>query len=106
MKIEKGKIEQGDEVYASLSIAGKVIAELKETDAEKMDDILHKLRTLALRYSGMTRVYIRNHTKGWSLQLPLMLCKSLFALRTRDSLVAEGICDRDGQLLIPFGTTA
>ena len=48
MNIEKGKIERGDEVYATLSLAGKTIVELKQVnDVSGIEDVMRKLRLLA-----------------------------------------------------------
>ena len=101
--IEKGKIERGDEVYATLSLAGKTIVELKQVnDVSGIEDVMRKLRLLAGLYTGMARVYIRNRSKGWAMQLSMLMCKSVRSLRTRSQLVAEGVCDASGQYLIPF----
>lgn len=103
MNIEKGKIERGDEVYATLSLAGKTIVELKQVnDVSGIEDVMRKLRLLAGLYTGMARVYIRNRSKGWAMQLSMLMCKSVRSLRTRSQLVAEGVCDATGQYLIPF----
>lgn len=103
MNIEKGKIERGDEVYATLSLAGKTIVELKQVDdVTGVDDVMRKLRLLAGLYTGMARVYIRNRSKGWAMQLSMLMCKSVRSLRTRSQLVAEGVCDATGQYVIPF----
>lgn len=103
MNIEKGKIERGDEVYATLSLAGKTIVELKQVDdVAGVDDVMRKLRLLAGLYTGMARVYIRNRSKGWAMQLSMLMCKSVRSLRTRSQLVAEGVCDATGQYVIPF----
>lgn len=103
MRIEKGRIEQGDDVYAALSVSGMTVAELRNVQAVGIDDILVALRRMAARYSGMARVCIRNKTRGWMVQLPVLLCKSVFSLRTRESMVAEGLCDPDGQMRLQFG---
>ena len=36
------------------------------------------------------------------MRLPLLLCRSVFSLRTKDALEAEGLCDKYGQLRLSF----
>lgn len=102
MKIEKGKLEKNDDVCAMLSVEGKPVVELNSVSAEKVDDILQALCRRASHCSGMASVSIRNRTRGWMMRLPLLLCRSVFSLRTKDALEAEGLCDKYGQLCLSF----
>lgn len=103
MKIEKGKIEQGDSVYAALSMAGKTVVEMPHiTEAAGVDDVVQALRKAANPHLGMANVCIRNRTRGWMLQMPVLLCKSIFSTRTKEAMAADGWCDGAGQLRLRF----
>lgn len=102
MRIEKGKIELGDDVYATLTVAGETVVELKDAEATGVDDVMRKLRRLARHCSGVAKVYIRNRTRGWAMQIPMLICKSLLSVCSREELVADGYCESNGQLIIRF----
>ena len=102
MKIEQGKIEQGDKVFATMTLNDRTTVELKCEDVSGIDDVINKLRRLVRKYRGIASVCIRNVTQGWSLRRNVMLCNSLLHMKSVDELIAEGVCERSGQLLIQF----
>lgn len=93
MRIENGKIEKGDEVYATLSVAGNTMVELQKVEAASIDEIMQKLRKTASLYTGLAKVYIRNRTRGWSVQ------KAMFA---STQLPPRYSCDSTGQYSLQF----
>ena len=80
MEIEKGRIEKGDEVFAALTMPGQTVVELHSVTFGGIDDVLLELRKKAVRYTGISKVSIRNRTRGWMLHLPLMLCRQISPL--------------------------
>ncbi len=96
------QLEYGDEVFATISIGTKTIVTLKEENARGLDEIINKLRCAASHYRGLAHISIRNATRGWSIKRTLLLCKSIMQLHTFDQLVADGYCDRSGQMIIRF----
>ena len=102
MKIEQGKIERGDRVFATMTLKDRTTVELKCEDANGVEEVIEKLRKLVRKYRGIASVCIRNVTQGWSLRKNIMLCSSLLHMKSIDELIAEGVCERSGQLLIQF----
>lgn len=74
MTIEKGRVEMGDEIFAAISVWGKPVAELKSVSFGCLDDVFFELRRRASRHVGLTKVSVRNRTRGWMIQVPLLLC--------------------------------
>lgn len=63
----------GDRVLARLSLNGRVVAEFVSDRLSDMSQLLNavRYRTRALR--GLAQLYVRNLTRGWSEERPLML---------------------------------
>lgn len=102
MKIEQGKIERGDRVFATMTLKDRTTVELRCEDANGIEEVMDKLRQLVCKYRGIASVVIRNVTQGWSLRKNIMLCNSLLHLKSIDEMIADGTCERSGQLLIQF----
>lgn len=94
MRIENGKIEKGDELYATLTVAGNTMVELRKVEASSIEEIMAKLRKLASHYTGLAKVQIRNRTRGWAMQ------KSMFASTSLRELPPA--CDSTGQYALQF----
>lgn len=99
---EAKRLQKGDQIYASITMQGVTVAEIREDNANSIDEVVKKLRKIAKDITGMSKVYIRNMTQGWVVNLSLMLCKSLVKFKSRAELVAEGYCEPNGQLIIQF----
>lgn len=93
MRIENGRIEKGDELYATLTVAGSTMVELKKVEASSIEEIMRKLRKTASRYTGLAKVHIRNRTRGWAIQ------KAMFA---SNPLQPQYTCDNTGQYALQF----
>lgn len=102
MEIERGRIERGDLVFASVCVAGETVAELSDCHSSSFDDLMGRLSRLAARFTGMARIYIRNRTRGWAMQLPLLLCRPSLSLCGHRQSQEGGLCDKYGQLSIQF----
>ena len=87
------RIEKGDELYATLTVAGSTMVELKKVEASSIEEIMRKLRKTASRYTGLAKVHIRNRTRGWAIQ------KAMFA---SNPLPPQYTCDNTGQYALQF----
>lgn len=68
-------IKYGDKIFVRMQRYGninKTIAEFTFSDVSDMNDIYGQLRALSPQSEGLTRLYVRNVTRGWSLQQPYM----------------------------------
>lgn len=62
-----------DEVYATLSQRGIVVAKVKMQGIKSLSDVLLQLRSLASNCVGLATLKIRNYTQGWSQRKSIML---------------------------------
>ena len=63
----------GDRVYARLTMCGNTIAEITGDRFAGVTDVITFLRHKASRVRGLTSLYVRNQSQGWSVERPLML---------------------------------
>lgn len=67
-------ISYTDRVYARLTLAGRVVAELTRDRIDSYTTLLTLLRSMAPACCrGLARLCVRNMTRGWTLERPLML---------------------------------
>lgn len=69
-------IAYGDEIFVRvvrIQYGRKVLADFRITTVRDLCDIFGELRHYTRGERGLTRVYIRNRTRGWSIEQPFML---------------------------------
>lgn len=67
-------ISYTDRVYARLTLAGRVVAELTRDRIDSYTTLLTLLRSMVPACCrGLARLCVRNMTRGWTLERPLML---------------------------------
>lgn len=72
-RFEKNTIDYTDRVYGSLTVAGRKVAELTLEGLDGISSLVVLLRTLAPEVRGLARLTVRNMSRGWRLERPLML---------------------------------
>lgn len=73
----------GDRIQARLILNGRVVADFISDRIADMTELLNAVRFRTRELRGLARLYIRNITRGWSEDRPLMLY-------TRDSAGGVG----------------
>lgn len=63
----------GDRIYARLCLNGRKIVEFMIEKVASMTELLGELRSHAREARGLCRLYVRNMSRGWSMERPLML---------------------------------
>lgn len=86
-------MKYGDRIYARLSLNGQKILEFMIEKVSDFTELLGELRAHTRRYRGLCRLYVRNLSRGWSMERPLMLYPETYptpggALRERLSAAA------------------
>lgn len=76
MKINHGEIRKGDRIYARLVMGSRTIVELMLETVSGMTDVLGEIRKKCRSVRGLARLYVRNHSRGWAEERPLMLYSS------------------------------
>lgn len=67
------KIEYTDRIYACLTLAGQIVAELTRDRVTDFSALLCMLRAATPSLRGLARLRVRNMTRGWTMERPLML---------------------------------
>lgn len=68
-----GRIEYGDRIFARLTMAGRTVVEIMLDRVSDMTELIGEMRHASFGLKGLAKLYIRNHSKGWSNERPLML---------------------------------
>lgn len=90
MKKKEYRLAMGDRIYAMLSVNGRKIAEFTLDRVADMTQLIGEMRNYARRYSGLVQVYVRNMTRGWSFNRPLMLYNDVYQRRLRAAASLPG----------------
>lgn len=88
---ETRRISYTDRIYARLTMAGRVVAELTSDGIDGYTALLTMLRSMASDRRGLARLWVRNMTCGWVMERPLMLYGS-----------RDGICVSAVRGLMPW----
>ncbi len=69
-------IKYGDRIFVrivSMRQCWRTLAEFTLTDVNDFSELIGELRHHTLGERGLTRLYVRNATRGWSFEQPFML---------------------------------
>lgn len=67
------EIDYTDKIYICLTMAGRVIAEFTRSRFCNLSALLAWVRTAVPSLRGLVRLRVRNMTRGWAWERPLML---------------------------------
>lgn len=67
------KISYGDRLFARLVMHGRTIAEFMVNSVSDLTELWGMLRRKCRGIRGLAKLYLRNASRGWSLERPLML---------------------------------
>lgn len=73
MDMKRNRIEFGDRIFTRLTMGGKIIFEFMINRVADMTELLGELRQMTRGMRGLAKLYIRNQSRGWSQERPLML---------------------------------
>lgn len=73
MKYSSHSLSYGDKIFARVYINGKGIMEFVIDKVADMSQLIGTLRHHARKYRGLAKIYVRNITRGWAMERPLML---------------------------------
>lgn len=63
----------GDRIFVRLTSGVRTLLELTVTDVSGLTDLLAELRRHMRGQRGLVKMFIRNLSRGWSMERPLML---------------------------------
>lgn len=71
-------MQYGDRIYARLCLRGKDVLEFMIEKVGSMTELLGELRAHTRELRGLCRLYVRNMSRGWSMERPLMLYPEVY----------------------------
>lgn len=83
----------GDKIFARLILRGKTIVEFMANRVNDLTELLGELRRKCRGASGLARLYLRNMSRGWSLERPMMLYDEARRSTPRIASVLSGDAD-------------
>lgn len=78
MNKRKHTFAYGDKIYAILCINGQKIVEFTMDTISDITQLIGQIRQTAYKYGGLAQLYVRNITRGWSMNRPLMLYNDIY----------------------------
>lgn len=66
-------IDYTDRLHARLTLRGQTVAEITRDRFPSLSSIIATLRAMVPDASGLARLAIRNMSRGWTIDRPLML---------------------------------
>ncbi|MDE6682831.1 MAG: hypothetical protein K2J87_05345 [Muribaculaceae bacterium] len=69
-------IRYGDRLFARIVMRGRTVLEFVLNQVSDMTELLGELRKKVKGLRGLAQVYVRNYSRGWSMEQPLMLYAS------------------------------
>lgn len=70
---KRKKVVYGDRIYARLCQNGQEIVKFMMERVSDLTEVIGEIRHYTRKYRGLCRLYIRNVTRGWAIERPLML---------------------------------
>lgn len=92
-------IAYGDRMFIRVSMRGSAILETYMDRINGYSELIGAVREQMHGASGLAKVWIRNHTRGWSIEKPLM-----FYAPTRNPSAVRSACRDDHRMLSPWET--
>lgn len=83
-------IRRGDRVYVRVTLERKGVLEMTYLTVESMTDLVGELRYAMRGREGLATVYIRNHSRGWSMERPMRFYPDGRGPRMRRGLQSAG----------------
>lgn len=99
-------ISLGDRIFARLVLRGKTLVEFMINSVGDLTELLGVLRSHCRGTRGLARLYLRNMSRGWSLERPMMLYDGTRGVRraSQDYIVRDcrdPYSDSQGSLCLP-----
>lgn len=64
-------IESGDRIFVRVSRNGQSLREFVVDNVSNFTDLIGEIRYASQYVEGLTQVFIRNYSRGWSLERPM-----------------------------------
>lgn len=71
--IRNRMIRKGDRIFARLTMGARTVIEFMVDKVESMTDLLLEVHKATAGIRGLCKLYVRNQSRGWAQERPLML---------------------------------
>ncbi len=85
-----GYMRKGDRIYVCVMQYGRRLLEFSVNNVDSYTALMGEIRYAGRGLEGLMKVFIRNHTRGWSEERPLKFYSEMPAPRRRVSRGAVG----------------
>lgn len=72
------RISLNDRIYVKLMLNGVTLLETVRDNIADYTSLLAVLREAGNKYKGLARMFVRNISRGWSIQKPLLLASAQY----------------------------
>lgn len=72
-RIRNIEISKSDRIFARFIQGGRILAEFMLSGIESLKEIIIELRRHGIESRGLGRLYVRNQSRGWSIEQDLMI---------------------------------
>ena len=66
-------MEYGDRIFARLTMGRRTVVEFMVNRVGDMGELVGELRRIVAGVRGLATLYVRNQSRGWSEERPVML---------------------------------
>lgn len=78
-----GYMRRGDHIYVGVMQNGRRVLEFSVNNVESYTELMGEIRYAGQDLNGLSKVFIRNKTRGWSEERPIKFYNGLSAPRGR-----------------------
>lgn len=97
--MDRYKIEKGDRIFARLTMGGRTLVEIMLNGIGSVSEVISELRRMCGEVRGLAKLYIRNHSRGWSFDKGLMVYSREGSLRQKLPTYTWGVLPLDIDVL-------
>lgn len=99
-------IRRGDKIYVRIIQDYKNVCEFSVENVDSYTSLIGEIRYVARNLKGLAKVFIRNHSRGWSEERPIMFYQGMPAPRRRavTGTVRTGALCSSKRMLAPWET--
>lgn len=70
--IYRHTISYGDRIFVRVTIRGRVLLEMYTDRVDGLSELIGEVRSRMHGAAGLAKLWIRNHSLGWSIERPIM----------------------------------
>lgn len=98
-------IKYGDRIFARVVMQGRTVVEFMMSQINDLTELFGELRRQTRGIRGLAKLYIRNMSRGWSEERPMMFYTEMPFSGRRAAVTANAVAASSGsRMLFPWET--